>query len=434
MAKENLDWTKYAVLYEVNIRQYTEEGTFNAFSEHLDELKEAGVNTLWFMPIHPISETKRSGELGSYYSVTDYREVNPEFGTKEDFKELVDKAHEMGFKVMMDWIANHTGWDCAWITEHPEWYTQDENGEIISPLGMGWPDVADLNFESLEMQQEMIECMKYWVEEFDIDGYRCDHAGGVPVEFWEKARTELDKIKPVYMLAEDDTNKKLLNSAFEFNYNFKLYDVMIEIARGVKKGNSIKYYLPTGYPEGKYTLNFLDNHDKNSYEHNIYEGFGEDALPAFFGVIYTIPGVPLLYTGDEIGLNHSLAFMEKDTIDWNSTGLNYRPLLCELSTLRAENEALYTGIDGGELNYYDIENKNIFSFYREMNGNTVKCIFNLSGEEQTFDSSEIIDQTEKVVLHGEGGVALNYEDHAITEESLTGEVTLKPWEFYIVTK
>lgn len=182
------EWTKDAVIYEVNVRQYTEEGTFQAFSDHLQELRDMGITTLWFMPIHPISETKRSGVLGSYYSITDYCAVNPEFGTAEDFGALVEKAHDMDFHVMLDWVANHTGWDCAWITEHPDWYTLDEQGSIISPEGMGWPDVADLNYDNSEMRAEMIRCMKYWVEEYDIDGFRCDFAGGVPLDFWEEAR------------------------------------------------------------------------------------------------------------------------------------------------------------------------------------------------------------------------------------------------------
>ena len=170
---KDISWTKDAVIYEVNIRQYTQEGTFDAFSEHLQEIKDMGINTLWFMPIHPISETNRSGKLGSYYSITDYREVNPEFGTKEDFKELVDQAHQMGFHVMMDWVANHTGWDCTWIEEHPDWYTQDQEGNVISPEGMGWPDVADLNYDNKDMRKEMIASMKYWVKEYEIGRASC---------------------------------------------------------------------------------------------------------------------------------------------------------------------------------------------------------------------------------------------------------------------
>lgn len=426
------EWTKDAVIYEVNVRQYTEEGTFNAFSEHLQTLKDMGITTLWFMPIHPISETKRAGTLGSYYSITDYRAVNPEFGTLADFKALVDKAHDMGFKVMLDWVANHTGWDCAWIDEHPEWYTQDSSGNIISPEGMGWPDVADLNYDNMEMQAEMIECMKYWVQEYDIDGFRCDYATGVPQEFWEDARAALEEIKPVYMLAEDHLVESLLEEAFDFNYNWKLYDAMRAVAKDSKKANTLKIYIPTDFPDGTYTLNFMDNHDKNSYDFTIMEAFGAEPMVAMFSFLYTIPGTPLIYTGDEIGLDHAIAFMEKDAIDWESSEYDYRPLLAELSSIKSTNPALHNGNYGGQINYYDLDNKNILSFYREKDGNIVKCIFNLSKREQTIDVSSVVDGTETVLLHSVGATDVNMEDHPVSEENLSGEITVQPWEFWIL--
>lgn len=427
------EWTKDAVIYEVNVRQYTEEGTFEAFSEHLQELKDMGITTLWFMPIYPISETKRSGVLGSYYSITDYCAVNPEFGTDEDFAALVAEAHDMGFHVMLDWVANHTGWDCAWITEHPDWYTQDEQGNVISPEGMGWPDVADLNYDNSDMRAEMIDCMKYWVEEYDIDGFRCDFANGVPLDFWEDARTQLEEIKPIYMLAEDNVVKELLNQAFDFNYNWGLYDSLIAVAKDNKKANTLKIYIPDNFPDGTYTLNFLDNHDKNSYERTIMEGFGADSLPAMFSFIYTIPGAPLVYTGDEIGLDHKIAFMEKDTVDWESSDYSYRELLARLGEIRSGNPALYCGNYGGGINYYETDNKNIFAFYRQNGDNCIKCIYNLSKREQTIDVSAIIDGTETVLLHGQGGEEPRMEDYPVSEDGLDGEVTLQPWEFWIIS-
>ncbi len=427
------EWTKDAVIYEVNVRQYTPEGTFNAFAEHLSELKDMGINTLWLMPISPISETNRSGELGSYYSITDYCAVNPEFGTAEDFAALVDKAHELGMYVMLDWVANHTGWDSKWITEHPDWYTQDENGNIISPAGMGWPDVADLNYDNQDMRKEMIECMKFWVEEYDIDGYRCDHATGVPVDFWEEARKELEAIKPLYMLAEDGTMTSLLESAFDMNYNWKLYDTIKLVVNDAKSASILKAYIPSSYPDGTYTLNFLDNHDKNSYEETIMEACGKDTIPAFFSFIYTIPGVPLVYTGDEIGLDHHIEFMSKDTVDWDSSDVSYRDLLKVLGQLRTDNEALYTGNYGGAINYYDVESKNIMAFYREKNGNTVKCIYNLSKREQQIDLTDIIDGNETVIVHGQGA-EYDLESHSVGDDNIDGAVTMQPWEFWILTE
>lgn len=427
------EWTKDAVIYEVNVRQYTEEGTFAAFAEHLQELKDMGINTLWFMPIHPISLTNRSGTLGSYYSVTDYRQINPEFGTKEDFKALVDQAHTMGFKVMLDWVANHTGWDCPWITEHPDWYTKDEAGKMISPLNMGWPDVADLNYDNEEMRSEMIACMKYWVENFDVDGFRCDYANGVLVDFWEAARQELEKGKPMFMLAEDDTMVCLLNSAFDFNYNRNLYEALTNIARDTKKASVIKYYIPENYPDGTYTMNFLDNHDMNAYENTIMGAYGRDALPAMFALIYTIPGIPMIYTGDEIGLDHSIAFMEKDTVDWDRSDVSYRTLLSKLAGIRAENQALHSGNYGGGIQYMDLHDKDIFAFRREKDGNIVVCLFNLSKREKTVDVAGLFDGCSQMLLYGYGADMLAAEDQPFEKEALAGEITLRPWEFRIAS-
>ncbi|HEY7751177.1 MAG TPA: alpha-amylase family glycosyl hydrolase, partial [Ignavibacteriaceae bacterium] len=190
-------WSYDKTIYEVNIRQYTPEGTFKSFEQHLTRLKEMGVGILWLMPIHPVGAVNRKGTLGSYYSVKDYKAVNPEFGTPEDFKALVDKIHSLGMFVIIDWVANHTAWDHKWITEHPEYYTKDSLGKIIAPVP-DWTDVADLNFDNKNLWIEMIDALKFWVEEFNIDGYRCDVAGMIPIEFWLQTRNELEKIKNVF--------------------------------------------------------------------------------------------------------------------------------------------------------------------------------------------------------------------------------------------
>lgn len=423
------EWAKDAVIYEVNVRQYTPEGTFNAFAEHLQTLKDMGVNCLWFMPIHPISETKRSGTLGSYYSITDYREVNPEFGTAEDFKALVETAHEMGFTVMLDWVANHTGWDCPWITEHPDWYSKGENGEITDPVGMGWPDVADLNYDNKELWAEMIECMKFWITEYDVDGFRCDYANGVPTEFWEEARRELEAVKPMLMLAEDNTDKGLLEYAFDMNYNWELYDLLIAVAHDSKQASYITHHIPENYPEGSYRLNFLDNHDKNSWESTIMSAMTAEALPALWSLIYTIPGTPLIYTGDEIGLDHNIAFMERDPIDWDSSDVDYRPLLAELAAIRSENTALHSGNYGGAISYHDLDKKTVFAFTREVEGSRITCLYNLTKRENTVDVSSMLTGNETVLLHGQGADVLDMEDYPV---DLSGEVTLQPWEFWII--
>jgi len=428
--RRQAQWIKDAVIYEVNVRQYTPEGTFEAFAEHLPTLKDMGINTLWLMPIHPISQTRRSGTLGSYYSVTDYREVNPEFGTAEDFRALVEQAHAMGFTVMLDWVANHTGWDCPWIREHPDWYNKDEKGNITDPAGMGWPDVADLNYDSEALRAEMIACMKYWVEEFDIDGFRCDYASGVPQSFWEAARRELDAVKPVVMLAEDNSMKSLLHYAFDCNYNWELYDVLTGVAKDTQGSYSIRGTMPFDYPEGSCRLNFLNNHDKNSWEKTILEAYGEEALPSMWALIYTIPGIPLVYTGDEIGLDHKIAFMERDPIDWDSSSLNYRPLLAELSAIRRGNPALYSGSFGGELTYPDPGLRTVFAFAREKDDCRIVCLFNLGSRENEVNVSKFFAPEDTCLLHGIGGQAPETED---TPVGITGKVMLQPWEFYIVS-
>lgn len=426
------EWANASAIYEVNIRQYTPEGTIDAFAEHLDEIKDMGIDIIWLMPVHPISETKRSGKLGSYYSITDYCEINPEFGTKEDFAELIELAHEKEMHVMMDWVANHTGWDCEWITEHPDWYTQ-ENGEIISPKNMGWPDVADLNFDNKDMRKEMIDSMAYWVKEFDVDGFRCDYATGVPVDFWEEARTELDKIKPVYMLAEDGKTKALLNQAFDENYNWDLYDNMVAVANGSKTADRLRLYLGKNYPEGTYPLNFLDNHDKNSYEGTIVENFGTQGIPAFWTYLFTIPGQPLVYSSDEIGYDHAIAFMEKDTIAWDKGTADYRPLIKALSEVRKNHPALYAGTAGGEITEIETGSKSMVAFSRTKDDDTVVVLINLSKNELHLKGADFADYANATVLiHGQADGAPETESRKIDRSELQDQ-TFAPWEYYVLS-
>ena len=422
-------WTEDAVLYEVNVRQYTKSGTFDEFSEHLQELRDMGINTLWFMPIHPISKTRRSGVLGSYYSVSDYRDVNPEFGDREDFRELVDKAHDMGFHVMLDWVANHTGWDNAWIKEHPEWYTQ-KDGNIISPEGMGWPDVADLNYDNNEMRQEMIACMKYWVEEFDIDGFRCDYAPGVPTDFWDEARSALNEVKDVYMIEEDlggIAGSNLLY-AFDTNYNAKLYEALVEVAGDRKKADKIKLYLPSG-DNNTFGMNYLDNHDVNAYDRTIAQAFDQMSLPAMYSVIFTLPGIPMVYSADEIGYDHAIAFMQKDTIDWSSGTGDYRGLIRDLSQLRRDHSALMTGDQSQEFNVIKTENKNILAFERTAEDESIICIYNLYRNSlEDVDLSGILNGSETVLYSGAEG------EYGKGGDNPAESSALKPWSFYIMSR
>ncbi len=372
------EWSKKAVLYEVNIRQYTPEGTFKAFETHLPRLKELGVDILWLMPIHPISLKNRKGSLGSYYSVKDYKAVNPEFGTMDDFKNLVNKAHEMGLKVIIDWVPNHTGWDNQWIFDHKDWYTQDSLGNVIPP-NPDWSDIADLNFDSKPMRRAMIDAMDFWVKETDIDGFRCDVAWGVPQDFWDQARASIDSIKPVYMLAEDEDHPEFLKYTFESNYAWKLHHILNQVAQGKKTAADIKTYFGESkgkYAPGSFPMQFITNHDENSWQGTEYERMGE-AVKTLSVLTFTIEGIPLLYSGQEAGLNKRLLFFEKDTIDWSN--LEMQKFFQSLTILKHTNSALWNGTAGGSMVFVETSvPQSVFAFTREKDNNQVLAVFNLS--------------------------------------------------------
>jgi glycosidase len=381
------EWSKNAVMYEVNVRQYTPEGTFKAFETHLPRLKELGVDILWFMPIYPISEKNRKGKLGSYYSIRDYKAVNPEFGTMEDFKALVTKAHEMGFKVMLDWVGNHSGWDNQWIVDHKDWYSQDSKGNVIPP-NPDWSDVADLNYDNKGLRKGMLDALKFWVKDIQVDGYRCDYAGGVPTDFWESARASLDSIKPVYMLAENQDQMDLLNKAFNVNYGWAFHHLMNEVAQGKKTALDIDSSLvrtERTYKVGTYSLQFLTNHDENSNAGTEFERMG-DAAKTMAVLSFTVPGMPLIYTGQEIGMKKRLLFFEKDQIDWSNQEM--QQFYQKLIKLKKDEVPLWNGTAGGKLSLLQTSVPAKFlAFSREKDNNQVVVVFNMSAEpvEATID-------------------------------------------------
>lgn len=372
------EWYKDATIYEVNIRQYTEEGTFDAFREHLPRLKELGIDILWIMPIHPIGEKNRKGELGSYYSVKDYKGINPEFGTKEDFRELVDAVHEKDMRIIIDWVANHTAWDHEWVSENPEWYKKDSTGNMVAPFD--WTDVVALNYEKQPVRNAMRDAMKYWVEDFNIDGYRCDVAGMVPVDFWENTVNELDKIKPVFMLAEDEGEVELLDNAFEMHYGWEFHHLMNEIAQGKKQADVLADYFAktdTLLDDDDVKMNFLTNHDENSWNGTIEERMG-DAQKAMAVLAYTVPGMPLIYTGQEIGLDKQLEFFKKDPIQWKDSPLE--DFYKKLNTLKEENPALWAPGFGGTFELMESNHpEKTFVFTRKKGDNEVAVLLNLTG-------------------------------------------------------
>jgi len=330
------DWSRNAVIYEVNVRQFTPEGTFEAIIPQIPRLKDLGVNILWFMPIHPISEDGRKGTLGSYYAVRDYKGVNPEFGNIDDFRKVVKAAHDAGMKVIIDWVPNHSGRDNAWVKNHPDWYQHNEKGEMFGPYD--WTDVYKFDYKNPEMRAAMTDAMAFWLREADIDGFRCDVAMEVPVDFWNENRPQLEKVKsPIFMLAEAP-NPELLEHAFDMDYNWPMKDIFSAIAATSgeytfkdDRGN-VKEFPETHadailarldeeskiYPADSYMMNMITNHDLNSWEGTEFERLGK-LQEAFAVLTYTLPGMPLIYTGQEVGINRAFEFFEKDEApDWNS--------------------------------------------------------------------------------------------------------------------
>ncbi len=374
------DWSKNVTMYEVNVRQYTPEGTFEAFAEHLPKIKDMGFGILWFMPIHPIGELNRKGELGSYYAVQDYKAINPSFGTEEEFRALVKEAHDMGMYVIIDWVANHTAWDNVWTKTNPEFYTKDSVGNFKPPVA-DWSDVIELDFENQELWREMADAMKFWVEKFDIDGYRCDVAGEVPIDFWNYAREELDKIKPVFMLAEAE-QKELHYNAFDATYAWEAHHIMNKIAANeMTVADWAEYWQKEtiDYPQNAYRLMFTSNHDENSWNGTVFERMG-DGAKTFAVMTFTVPGMPLVYSGQEVGMDKRLEFFKKDPIDWKES--EFTEFYDKLIDLKLNNESLWNGAFGAPLQRVNTNfDDNIYSFIREKDGNKVFVILNLSGED-----------------------------------------------------
>ncbi len=406
-------------IYEVNVRQYTPEGTFNAFAKHLPRLKQMGVDILWFMPIQPIGVEKRKGGLGSYYSIQDYRGINPEFGNQEDFKSLVDQIHALDMYAIIDWVPNHTAWDHEWITSKPDYYEKDESGAIETPFD--WTDVAQLNYDNYEMRDEMIQAMKYWVEVYDIDGFRQDHAGRkIPIDFWQTAEEEIEQVKDLFWLAEWNTPQ--MHFAFDATYAWAFHHLSGEIARGEKPASEIGEFLKKDrhdYGKHAYRMTFTSNHDENTWQGTVFERYGEgyEAMAVLMG---TIEGIPLVYSGQEAKMDKRLRFFEKDTIDFSEVPL--ADFYTTLLKVRKDNEALWSGDFGGRSIQVNADNmENVYAFSRSKNGNNVVVMLNLSGEPQSFDLKE-------GYISGSHVEVFSGESFEISEA-----VELAPWEYRVFT-
>ena len=420
------EWMNDSVMYEVNFRQYTEEGTFDAFREQLPRLQELGVEVLWFMPIHEISITNRNGSLGSYYSITDYYSINHEFGNLQDFQELVTEAKSMGFRIIMDIVFDHTGWDSLWITNHPEYYIQ-QNGQIVIPRGTNWTDVAELDTSRSDVIEELSNVLTYWVSEFDIDGFRCDFASGVEKSTWEALRDSVTELNPeIFFLAEDDS----IYSWFDtFNANYGGWSLLGYLQNvysgGYTKANLISYLKQanTKYPNGTFPLNFITNHDINSWDNTIVGRFGNSA-DLMTMLTFTLPGMPLIYSGQESSLEHQLAFFDKDLIVWNN--YDKQDFLQTLVSLKKNHEALFNNNFTDSTDFLYNNHSRLLSFVRfdTVNNDYVMVIANLSASTITRD----------VHIDKYFGDWNNYE----TGESITLEVinefSLSPYSYIILTR
>ena len=443
------DWQKDAVIYEVNTRIYTPEGTFAAFQEHLPRLKEMGVDLLWFMPIHPVSEKNRKGSLGSPYAVADYTAVNPDFGTKADFRRLVEAIHAADMHLIIDWVPNHTGWDNHWMTDHPDFYTK-KDGQITDPINpetgesWGWTDVADLNYDNTEMRDSMIAAMRYWITDMDVDGFRVDVAHGVPVDFWEQAADSLYELEPLFMLSEGEIPAIVNDGAFIMDYGWEMHHTLNEIAkaRGANRqaqadlsniarseGQEMSQVTALAIDEALasqhrrydrgYKMQFTSNHDENAWAGTEFQRFG-DGAQAFAVLTATFDGMPLIYSGQESAVDRQFEFFEKDQIEWGD--YKYADFYTKLFDLKARNQALWNGQAGGELEKIETSNDEmVYAFTREKNGDKVAVLINLSPEPQNVmleDGEFVGDYTD--VFSG--------ETKSLAEEM---SVELEPWGYRV---
>jgi glycosidase len=422
---ENPEWSRDAVLYQINTRQFTPEGTFAAAQEQLPRLKALGVDILWLMPIHPIGEVNRKGTLGSPYSVKDYYAVNPEFGTEEDFRRFVDAAHAQGFRVILDLVANHTAWDHPLASEHPDWYEKTWDGRFRPTPWWDWSDIIDLDWSQHGVRAHVGGAMEHWVREFGVDGYRADVAGYVPVDFWETMRARLDAIRPVFMLGEVQQTA-WHRAAFDASYAWDWHHTTKRIAKGEADATALFGYYAENeslWPRAAMRMTYIENHDSNAWEGTLYENYGP-ALEAMTALGFVGEGLALIHNGQEACNAKRLAFFEKDAIDWTQAqGCDYGALLADLIAFRDANPALHNGKWGARMRQVVTDRpQQVFAFVREQDGNKVVALFNLSDR--------------PVEAHLADGLAAGrYREFRTGEEATLAAgmpVGLEPWGFRLL--
>lgn len=408
-------------IYEVNIRQYTPEGTINAFRAHLPRLKELGVEMLWIMPVQPIGMEKRKGRLGSYYSIADYTAINPEFGSMDDFKALVKEVHALDMVIILDWVPNHTAWDHPWITEHPEFYAKDSLGNITYEAD--WNDIALLDHTYGPTREAMIDAMRYWITETDIDGFRCDHAAHeIPLYFWEEATAELNPLKDLFWLAEWDEPR--LHSTFHASYSWELLHLTEDVAEGKKNAHDIDEFIRKDlarYGKNPFRMTITTNHDENSWAGTVFERYG-DGHKAFATFIFTAYGFPMIYSGQEVGLDKRLRFFEKDTITWNDPN-NLTGFYQQLVQLKKNNKAIWNGGFGGTPVRIN-QDVWVYAFARKKGKSQVIGIINMSDTRQEFN----------LTVSELTGTYQDYFSGSTVSLSDSQPLIMEPWQYFIFEK
>jgi glycosidase len=415
------DWTRNAIIYQINTRQFTPEGTFSAAEAELPRLKDLGVDILWLMPVHPIGEKNRKGGLGSPYSVKDYYGVNPEFGTLEDLKSFVNAAHAQGFKIILDWVANHTAWDNPLVSEHPNWYERDWKGDFHPTPWWDWSDIIDLDYSQPGLREYMTKAMIYWVKDVGVDGFRCDVAGYVPLDFWENVRVELEKVKPVFMLAEWD-QRDAHRRAFDATYAWGWNNAVHAITQGKADTGALYGHYSgneSAWPMEAMRMLHVSNHDQNAWEGTEFERFGA-GVEAAMVLSMTGEGMPMIYNGQEAGNDRRLPFFEKDPIVWRDhpNGALYKRLIA----FRDAHPALHNGAWGARM--VGVENsssRDVFSFVRQKNGDKVFVAINFSGDPKTVKFPTVLGHGAYSDLNGA----------SVTIDAST-EMTIEPWGWRVM--
>ena len=408
-------WSQRSNIYEVNIRQYTPQGTFNAFAQHLDRLRAMGVEILWFMPINPISHLDRKGTLGSYYAVADYTAINPEFGTVDDFKRLVRSAHSRGMKVLIDWVPNHSGADNRWINQHPDFYVKDSSGKPAVPYD--WTDTRQLNYANPVLRDSMIGAMKFWVTQTGIDGFRCDVAWNVPGDFWSECIHQLRAMKSIFMLAEGD-RAYLPASGFDATYPWEMFHKMVQVAAGERPAfalDSVLQKYDSMYPKGSMQMYFTSNHDENSSNSADFSTFPGPAHAPFAVFTQTMPNdIPLIYSGQEEPVLRAIRFFDKDTIGFHafSRAAFYKTLLM----LRRRDPAL--DADAAFEKLTSGADSAVYAFVRKKAGRQVLVVLNFSRQTHTVDLPPSI-----------AGRAMDvFTDKSV---SVGRHLILQPWDYKV---